>query len=60
MYDKPKNIKRLALVKPRYIVFISVILILLMIATAYYELSENKREVYHLLDEYAKFGYSYN
>jgi PAS domain S-box-containing protein len=53
MYDRPKNIKRLALVKPRYIVFISVIIILLMITTAYYELSENKREVYHLLDEYA-------
>lgn len=53
MAEKSVNIRRLALVKPGYIVIISAVIIILMITSAFYELSENKQEIYHLLDEYA-------
>lgn len=47
------NIKKISLLKPRSIIFISVTLILIIIASTIYEYSANKNEIYHLLNEYS-------
>ncbi len=53
MIDSNKEIRKYSLIKPKYIILISVVIALLMIISAYYELNENKQEAYHLLNEYA-------
>ncbi len=53
MQELFSKIRRNAFLKPGYIIVISVFIILLMILSAYFELKENKREIYHLLDEYS-------
>ncbi|HEY5535754.1 MAG TPA: ATP-binding protein [Ignavibacteria bacterium] len=47
------NFKRSLIIKPRFIISISVIIAVLMIASAIFELTENKNEIYHLLDDYS-------
>jgi signal transduction histidine kinase len=53
MIESKKEIRKYSLIKPKYIILISVVIALLMIISAYYELNENKQEAYHLLNEYA-------
>jgi PAS domain S-box-containing protein len=50
---KTKYLKHLSSIHPKYIVSIFIAIAALMILSAIYELSENKREIYHILDEYA-------
>ena len=47
------NFKKSLIIKPRFIVSISVIIAILMIASAIFELVENKNEIYHMLDDYS-------
>ncbi len=47
------NIRRFSLLKPRYIIIISIVLVLIMIASTFYEYNLNKREIYRILNEYA-------
>ena len=48
-----KNLRKFSYIRPRYIIAISVVIALVMIVYAYYELSKSKEEIYHVLDEYA-------
>ncbi|MGB9695678.1 MAG: sensor histidine kinase [Ignavibacteria bacterium] len=52
--DEGKKLRRISRLQPRYLIILSVFLFLLMIVSAYYELLENKKEVYHMLDESAR------
>lgn len=47
------KLRRFSIIKPRYIIIFGLAISLLMIITSYIEYSENKREIYHLLDEHA-------
>ncbi|MDD5361809.1 MAG: ATP-binding protein [Ignavibacteria bacterium] len=47
------NIKKLSLLKPRYVVIISAVLVAVVILSSVYEYYENKREIYHVLYDYA-------
>ncbi len=47
------NIRKISLLKPKSIIFISVTLILIIIASTIYEYNANKNEIYHLLNEYS-------
>jgi two-component system, NtrC family, sensor histidine kinase HydH len=48
-----ENLRRFSLIKPRYIIFIGTVISLLMIVSSYIEFSQNKHEIYHMLDEHA-------
>jgi len=47
------NIRRFSLLKPRYVIIISSVLVLIMIASTFYEYNLNKKEIYQILNEYA-------
>jgi len=47
------NIRRFSLLKPRYVIVISSVLVLIMIASTFYEYNLNKKEIYQILNEYA-------
>lgn len=47
------NIRRFSLLKPRYVIIISSVLVLIMIASTFYEYNLNKKEIYRILNEYA-------
>ncbi len=47
------NFKRSLIIKPRFIISISVVIAVLMISSAVFELVENKNEIYHMLDDYS-------
>lgn len=53
MKDKPKILNLLFIVKPIYIISIFVLLSLVVIVYSYIELKENRRDIFHLLDENA-------
>jgi two-component system, NtrC family, sensor histidine kinase HydH len=53
MEKEKKNLRRFSLIKPRYIVILGSVISLIIIISTYFEFSENKREIYHLLDEHA-------
>ena len=48
-----RNLRKLSYIKPRYIVIFGLVISLIMIISSYIEFSENKHEIYHLLDEHA-------
>lgn len=48
-----KNLRKFSYIRPRYIIAIFIVIALVMIVYAYYELSKSKEEIYHVLDEYA-------
>lgn len=52
--DEGKKLRQISGLRPRYLIILSVFLFLLMIVSTYYELQENKKEVYHMLDESAR------
>lgn len=54
IFDEKKKLRRISGLQPRYLIILSAFIFLLMIASAYYELLENKKEVYHMLDESAR------
>jgi len=41
------------LIRPGYIISISVVIALIMVVSAFFELSHSKEEIYHLLEEQA-------
>jgi two-component system, NtrC family, sensor histidine kinase HydH len=47
------KLKKISVIKPRYIIIFGLVISIIMIITSYVEYSENKREIYHLLDEHA-------
>jgi two-component system, NtrC family, sensor histidine kinase HydH len=47
------NLRRFSLIKPRYIIILGSIISLIIVISSYFEFSENKREIYHLLNEHA-------
>ncbi len=47
------NIKKFSLLKPKNVIFISVVLIVIIIVSTIFEYNSNKKEIYHLLSEYA-------
>lgn len=47
------NIKKFSLLKPKNVIFISVILILIIIISTIFEYNSNKNDIYHMLGEYA-------
>ncbi|MFA5405384.1 MAG: ATP-binding protein [Ignavibacteria bacterium] len=52
--DKEKeNLRRFSVIKPRYVIIFGLVISLVMIVSSYIEYSENKHEIYHLLDEHA-------
>lgn len=48
-----KGLKRFSNIKPRYVIAISIVVALVMVVYAFYELSKSKEEIYHVLNEYA-------
>ncbi|MBI5402217.1 MAG: PAS domain S-box protein [Ignavibacteriae bacterium] len=48
-----KNLRRFSLIKPRYIIVFGLVISLIMIFSSYIEFSQNKHEIYHMLDEHA-------
>jgi two-component system sensor histidine kinase HydH len=52
--DEEKKLRHISNLKPRYLIILSAFLFILMIVSAYYELLENKKEVYHMLEESAR------
>ncbi|MCX6164977.1 MAG: hypothetical protein NTU73_09005, partial [Ignavibacteriae bacterium] len=48
-----ENLRRFSLIKPRYVIIIGLVISLIMIISSYIEYSENKHEIYHLLNEHA-------
>lgn len=48
-----KNLRRFSLIKPKYIIVFGLVISLIMIFSSYIEFSQNKHEIYHLLDEHA-------
>lgn len=48
-----RNLKRFSNIKPRYVIAISIVIALVMVVYAFYELSKSKEEIYHVLNEYA-------
>ena len=47
------NIRKISLLKPKNIIFVSTALIIIIIASTIYEYNANKNEIYHLLNEYS-------
>lgn len=47
------NIRKFSFLKPKNIVFVSVTLVIIIIASTIYEYNANKNEIYHLLNEYS-------
>ncbi|MFA5011906.1 MAG: ATP-binding protein [Ignavibacteria bacterium] len=47
------NIRKISLLKPKNIIFVSAALVIIIIASTIYEYSANKNEIYHLLNEYS-------
>lgn len=47
------NIRKISFLKPKNIVFVSVTLVIIIIASTIYEYNANKNEIYHLLNEYS-------
>lgn len=48
-----ENLWRFSVIKPRYVIIFAVVISVIMIISSYIEFTENKREIYHLLDEHA-------
>jgi two-component system, NtrC family, sensor histidine kinase HydH len=48
-----ENLRRFSLIKPRYIIILGSVISLIIVISSYFEFSENRREIYHLLDEHA-------
>jgi two-component system, NtrC family, sensor histidine kinase HydH len=48
-----ENLRRFSLIKPRYIIILGSVISLIIVISSYFEFTENKREIYHLLDEHA-------
>lgn len=48
-----RNLRKFSYIKPRYIIIFGLVISLIMIISSYIEFSENKHEIYHLLDEHA-------
>jgi two-component system, NtrC family, sensor histidine kinase HydH len=48
-----KNLRKFSFIKPRYIIIFGLVISLIMIISSYIEFSENKHEIYHMLDEHA-------
>ncbi|MCE1166223.1 MAG: ATP-binding protein [Bacteroidetes bacterium] len=53
MSDPVANIKKISILKPKYIIFISVVLVILMILSSVYEYNKSKNEIYAILEEYS-------
>ena len=53
MQREKENLRRFSIIKPRYVVIFGLVISLVMIISSYIEYSENKHEIYHLLDEHA-------
>jgi two-component system sensor histidine kinase HydH len=48
-----KSLRKFSFIKPRYIIIFGLVISLIMIVSSYIEFSENKHEIYHMLDEHA-------
>jgi len=48
-----KSLRKFSFIKPKYIIVFAAVISLIMIVSSYIEFSENKHEIYHLLDEHA-------
>jgi PAS domain S-box-containing protein len=48
-----KSLRKFSFIRPKYIIVFGVVISLIMIVSSYIEFSENKHEIYHLLDEHA-------
>ncbi len=53
MHREKENLRRFSVIKPRYVIIFGLVISLVMIVSSYIEFIENKREIYHLLDEHA-------
>lgn len=51
--DTEPNIKKISLLNPKNVIFISVVLILIIIISTIFEYNSNKNDIYHMLGEYA-------
>ncbi len=53
MTDPMSNIRRVSILKPKYVIIISVVIVVVMVLSSVYEYNKSKNEIFEILEEYS-------